>query len=82
VVFGFFINRNLYLNPKLSMSLYLSGGLLDVKRLSARLKGRVFCGSCGDVWKYLPLQLSGYRECRLMRYNWGLVEEREAKKRE
>ena len=81
VVFGFFINRTLYLNPKLSTSLSPSGGLLDVKRPRARLKGRGFCGSCGDVWKYLSLQLSGYRECRLMRYNRGLVEEREAKKR-
>jgi hypothetical protein len=30
VVFGFFINRTLYLNPKLSTSLYPSGGLSDV----------------------------------------------------
>jgi hypothetical protein len=32
VVFGFFINRTLYLNPKLSTSLYPSGGLLDRPR--------------------------------------------------
>ena len=30
VVFGSFINRTLYLNPKLSTSVYPSGGLLDV----------------------------------------------------
>ena len=30
MVFGFFINRTLYLNPKLSTSLYPLGGLLDV----------------------------------------------------
>jgi hypothetical protein len=30
VVFGFFVNRTLYLNPKLSTSLYPSGGLSDV----------------------------------------------------